>query len=89
MLVRLSRAPAPSGGPRRKTQPLSGTPHMVAPSKTPPHQSKGPQKLKTPLPAPDLPGSSPPCHHTKSEKNIRHNSTPPSPGPPQDLVAEK
>ncbi|GFX46032.1 hypothetical protein TNCV_1919991 [Trichonephila clavipes] len=41
---------------------------MVASSKTPPHQSKDPQKFKTPLQVPVFPGSSPLCHHTKSEK---------------------
>ncbi|GFW08267.1 hypothetical protein TNCV_1655821 [Trichonephila clavipes] len=41
MLVRLSRAPVPSGGLRRKTQLFSGTLYMAASSKTPPHQSKG------------------------------------------------
>ncbi|GFU43457.1 hypothetical protein TNCV_53561 [Trichonephila clavipes] len=47
MLVRLSRAPVLSGGLRRKTQLFSGTLYMAASSKTPPHQSKGPQKFKT------------------------------------------
>ncbi|GFU28322.1 hypothetical protein TNCV_99861 [Trichonephila clavipes] len=49
MLVRLSRAPVLSGGLRRKTQLFSGTLYMAASSKTPPHQSKDPQKFKTPL----------------------------------------
>ncbi|GFS54812.1 hypothetical protein TNCV_3575551 [Trichonephila clavipes] len=40
---------------------------MAASSKTPPHQSKGPQKFKTPLQVPVFPGSSPLCHHTNSE----------------------
>ncbi|GFS79752.1 hypothetical protein TNCV_4895011 [Trichonephila clavipes] len=68
MLVRLSRAPVLSGGLRRKTQLFSGTLYMVASSKTPPHQSKDPQKFKIPLQGPVFPGSSPLCHHTKSEK---------------------
>ncbi|GFY35812.1 hypothetical protein TNCV_4841891 [Trichonephila clavipes] len=68
MLVRLSRAPVLSGGLRRKTQLFSGTLYMAASSKTPPHQSKDPQKFKTPLQMPVFPGSSPLCHHTKSEK---------------------
>ncbi|GFX80853.1 hypothetical protein TNCV_2766181 [Trichonephila clavipes] len=67
MLVRLSRAPVLSGGLRRKTQLFSGTLYMAASSKTPPHQSKGPQKFKTPLQVPVFPGSSPLCHHTNSE----------------------
>ncbi|GFU50707.1 hypothetical protein TNCV_240931 [Trichonephila clavipes] len=41
---------------------------MAVSSKTPPHQSKDPQKFKTPLQVPVFPGSSPLCHHTKSEK---------------------
>ncbi|GFS74847.1 hypothetical protein TNCV_1395411 [Trichonephila clavipes] len=65
MLVRLSRAPVLSGGLRRKTQLFSGTLYMAASSKTPPHQSKDPQKFKTPLQVPVFPGSSPLCHHTK------------------------
>ncbi|GFX71513.1 hypothetical protein TNCV_2695011 [Trichonephila clavipes] len=68
MLVRLSRAPVLSGGLRRKTQLFSCTLYMAASSKTPPHQSKDPQKFKTPLQVPGFPGSSPLCHHTKSEK---------------------
>ncbi|GFT55180.1 hypothetical protein TNCV_990481 [Trichonephila clavipes] len=68
MLVRLSRAPVLSGGLRRKTQLFSCTLYMAASSKTPPHQSKGPQKFKTPLQVPVFPGSSPLCHHTNSEK---------------------
>ncbi|GFX23748.1 hypothetical protein TNCV_3596901 [Trichonephila clavipes] len=67
MLVRLPRAPVLSGGLRRKTQLFSCTLYMAASSKTPPHQSKGLQKFKTPLPVPDFPGSSPLCHHTNSE----------------------
>ncbi|GFX16495.1 hypothetical protein TNCV_22661 [Trichonephila clavipes] len=67
MLVRPSRAPVLSGGLRRKTQLFSGTLYMAASSKTPPHQSKGPQKFKTPLQVPVFPRSSPLCHHTKSE----------------------
>ncbi|GFT61586.1 HTH_Tnp_Tc3_2 domain-containing protein [Trichonephila clavipes] len=65
MLVRLSRAPVLSGGLRRKTQLFSCTLYMAASSKTPPHQSKDPQKFKTPLQVPVFPGSSPLCHHTK------------------------
>ncbi|GFT69227.1 hypothetical protein TNCV_2253811 [Trichonephila clavipes] len=68
MLVRLSRAPVLSGGLRRKTQLFSCTLYMAASSKTPPHQSKGPQKFKTPLQVPVFPGSSPLCHHTSCEK---------------------
>ncbi|GFT91668.1 hypothetical protein TNCV_2444791 [Trichonephila clavipes] len=67
MLVRLSRAPVLSGGLRRKTQLFSCTLYMAASSKTPPHQSKDPQKFKTPLQVPVFPGSSPLCHHTNSE----------------------
>ncbi|GFX83308.1 hypothetical protein TNCV_2489641 [Trichonephila clavipes] len=67
MLVRLSRAPVLYGGLRRKTQLFSGTLYMAASSKTPPHQSKGPQKFKTPLQVSVFPGSSPLCHHTNSE----------------------
>ncbi|GFX08524.1 hypothetical protein TNCV_1527221 [Trichonephila clavipes] len=67
MLVRLSRAPVLSGGLRRKTQLFSCTLYMAASSKTPPHQSKGPQRFKTPLQVPVFPGSSPLCHHTNSE----------------------
>ncbi|GFT53719.1 hypothetical protein TNCV_2504051 [Trichonephila clavipes] len=69
MLVRPSRAPVLSGGLRRKTQLFSCTLYMAASSKTPPHQSKDPQKFKTPLQVPVFPGSSPLCHHTKSEKH--------------------
>ncbi|GFU46482.1 hypothetical protein TNCV_567741 [Trichonephila clavipes] len=68
MLVRPSRAPVLSGGLRRKTQLFSGTLYMAASSKTPPHQSKDPQKFKTPLQCQFSPGSSPLCHHTNSEK---------------------
>ncbi|GFY11669.1 hypothetical protein TNCV_4231381 [Trichonephila clavipes] len=89
MLVRLSRAPVLSGGLRRKTQLFSGTLYMAASSKTPPHQSKDPQNFKTPLQVPVFQGSSLLCHQTKSEKNIRHNFIPLSPGLPQDFVAEK
>ncbi|GFS70780.1 hypothetical protein TNCV_571251 [Trichonephila clavipes] len=46
MMVRLSRAPVLSGGLRRKTQLFSCTLYMAASSKTPPHQSKGPQSSK-------------------------------------------
>ncbi|GFS52514.1 hypothetical protein TNCV_4851661 [Trichonephila clavipes] len=67
MLVRPSRAPVLSGGLRRETQLFSGTLYMAASSKTPPHQSKGPQKFKTPLQVPVFPGSSPLCHHTNNE----------------------
>ncbi|GFW60411.1 hypothetical protein TNCV_942781 [Trichonephila clavipes] len=80
MLVRLPRAPVLSGGLRRKTQLFSGTLYMAASSKTPPHQSKGPQKFKTPLQVPVFPGSSPLCRHTNSEKTIRHNFIPLSRG---------
>ncbi|GFV05241.1 hypothetical protein TNCV_224541 [Trichonephila clavipes] len=68
MLVRLSQAPVLSGGLRRKTQLISGTLYMAASSKTPPHQSKGPQNFKTLLQVPVFPGSSLLCHHIKSEK---------------------
>ncbi|GFV51169.1 hypothetical protein TNCV_4744461 [Trichonephila clavipes] len=57
MLFRLSRAPVLSGGLRRKTQLFSCTLYMAASSKTPPHQSKGPQKFKTLLQVPVFPGS--------------------------------
>ncbi|GFV62516.1 uncharacterized protein TNCV_3866971 [Trichonephila clavipes] len=67
MLVRPSWAPVLYGGLRRKTQLFSGTLYMAASSKTPPHQSKGSQKFKTPLQVPVFPGSSPLCHHTNSE----------------------
>ncbi|GFR33738.1 hypothetical protein TNCT_469151, partial [Trichonephila clavata] len=46
MLVRLPRAPVLSGGLRRKTKLFSATLYMAASSKTPPYQSKGPQKFK-------------------------------------------
>ncbi|GFT05545.1 hypothetical protein TNCV_3160241 [Trichonephila clavipes] len=36
---------------------------MAASSKTPPHQSKSPQKFKTPLQVPVFPGSSLLCRH--------------------------
>ncbi|GFX06983.1 hypothetical protein TNCV_1555861 [Trichonephila clavipes] len=62
-----SRAPVLSGGLRRKTQLFSGTLYMAASSKTPPHQSKCPQKFKTPLQVPVFPGGSQLCHHTNSE----------------------
>ncbi|GFX39903.1 hypothetical protein TNCV_2646661 [Trichonephila clavipes] len=68
MLVRLPRAPVLSGDLRHKIQLFSDTLYMAASSKTPPHQSKGPQKFKTPLQVPVFPGSSLLCHHTKSEK---------------------
>ncbi|GFR28212.1 hypothetical protein TNCT_436121 [Trichonephila clavata] len=87
MLVRLPRAPVLSGGLRRKTQLFSGTLYMAASSKTPPHQSKGPQKFKTSLQVPVFPGSSLLCCHTSCEKTIRHNFIPLSPGLPQDFVA--
>ncbi|GFS95741.1 hypothetical protein TNCV_251261 [Trichonephila clavipes] len=67
MLVRLPRAPVLSGGLRRKTQLFSGTLYMAASSKTPPHQSKDPQKFNTPLQVPVFQGSSLSCHHTNSE----------------------
>ncbi|GFT07898.1 hypothetical protein TNCV_873311 [Trichonephila clavipes] len=67
MLVRLPRAPVQSGGLRRKTQLFSGTLYMAASSKTPPHQSKGPQ-FNTPLQVPVFPGSSLLCRHTSCEK---------------------
>ncbi|GFU54077.1 hypothetical protein TNCV_3313461 [Trichonephila clavipes] len=89
MLVRLPRAPVLSGGLRRKTQLFSGTLYMAGSSKTPPHQSKGSQKFKTPLQVPVFPGSSPFCHHTRSENPVRHNFIPLSFGLPQDFVAEK
>ncbi|GFV50296.1 hypothetical protein TNCV_622061 [Trichonephila clavipes] len=41
---------------------------MAASSKTPTHQSKGPQKFKTPLQVPVFPGSSLLCRHTSCEK---------------------
>ncbi|GFS85888.1 probable G-protein coupled receptor CG31760 [Trichonephila clavipes] len=68
MLVRLPRAPVLSGGLRRKTQLFSGTLYMAASSKTPPHQSKAPQKFNTPLQVPVFPGSSLLCRHTSCEK---------------------
>ncbi|GFT87969.1 hypothetical protein TNCV_443641 [Trichonephila clavipes] len=57
MLVRLSRAPATiCGGLRRKSsKAFSGTLYMAASSKTPPHQSKDPQKFKTPLQSASFP----------------------------------
>ncbi|GFW50000.1 hypothetical protein TNCV_2315821 [Trichonephila clavipes] len=64
MLVRLPRAPVLFDGLRRKTQLFSGTLYMAAP---PSHQSKGPQKFKTPLKVPVFQESSPLCHHTNSE----------------------
>ncbi|GFW23119.1 hypothetical protein TNCV_3802201 [Trichonephila clavipes] len=87
MLVRLPRAPVLSGGLRRKTQLFSGTLYMAASSKTPPHQSKGPQKFKTPLQVPVFPESSLLCRHTSCEKTTRLNFIPLSPGLPQDFVA--
>ncbi|GFY57341.1 hypothetical protein TNIN_178451 [Trichonephila inaurata madagascariensis] len=89
MLVRLPRAPVLSGGLRCKTQLFSGTLYMPASSKTPPHQSKGPQKFKTPLQVPVFPGSSLLCRHTCCEKTIRLNFIPLSPGMPQDFIASK
>ncbi|GFU02080.1 hypothetical protein TNCV_837241 [Trichonephila clavipes] len=74
MLVRLSRAPVLSSGLRRKTQLFSGTLYMAASSKTPPHQSKDPQKFKTPLQVPVFPGSSLLCHHTKKKKKLEQSS---------------
>ncbi|GFU16653.1 hypothetical protein TNCV_4186701 [Trichonephila clavipes] len=67
MLVRLSRAPVLSGGLRRKTQLFSCTSTWPPPPR--PHLTS-PQVLKSSKPAqvPDFPGSSPLCHHTKSEK---------------------
>ncbi|GFX80059.1 hypothetical protein TNCV_1706371 [Trichonephila clavipes] len=62
---------------------------MAASFKTPPHQSKGPQKFNTPLQVPVFPGSSLLCRHTNCEKTIRHNFIPLSPGLPQDFVASK
>ncbi|GFW88323.1 hypothetical protein TNCV_4963091 [Trichonephila clavipes] len=56
MLVRLPRLPVLSGGLRRKTQLFSGTLYMAASSKTPPHQSKGPQKFNTLLQVTVFPG---------------------------------
>ncbi|GFQ99366.1 hypothetical protein TNCT_707881 [Trichonephila clavata] len=89
MLVRLPRAPVLSGGLRCKTQLFSGTLYMAASSKTPLHQSKGPQKFKTSLQVPVFSGSSLLCCHTSCEKTIRHNFIPLSPGLPQDFVASK
>ncbi|GFV43767.1 hypothetical protein TNCV_4609251 [Trichonephila clavipes] len=60
--------PVLSGGLRRKTQLFSGTLYMAASSKTPPHQSKAPQKFNTPLQVPVFPGSSLLCRHTSCEK---------------------
>ncbi|GFX57737.1 transposable element Tcb2 transposase [Trichonephila clavipes] len=68
MLVLLSRAPVLSGGLRRKTQVISCTLYMAASSKTPPHQSKDPQKFKTPLQVQVFPGSSLLFLHINSEK---------------------
>ncbi|GFT42942.1 hypothetical protein TNCV_1615121 [Trichonephila clavipes] len=59
---------------------------MAASSKTPPHQSKGPQKYNTPLKVPVFPGSSLLCRHTSCEKPS-DNFSPLSPGLPQDFVA--
>ncbi|GFQ74842.1 hypothetical protein TNCT_158511 [Trichonephila clavata] len=89
MLVRLPRAPVLFGGLRRKTRLFSSTLYMAASSKTPPHQSKGPQKFKTLLQVPVFPGSSLLCRHTGCEKTIRLNFIPLSPGLPQDFVAGK
>ncbi|GFQ67980.1 hypothetical protein TNCT_99661 [Trichonephila clavata] len=89
MLVRLPRAPVQSGGLTHKTQLFSGTLYMTASSKTPPHQSKGPQKFKTWLRVPVFPGSSLLCRHTSCEKTTRLNFIPLSPGLPQDFVASK
>ncbi|GFR05262.1 hypothetical protein TNCT_116191 [Trichonephila clavata] len=89
MLVRLPRAPVLSGGLRRKTQLFSCTLYMAASSKTPPHQSKGPQKFKTSLQVPVFSGRSLLCRHTSCEKTIRLNFIPLSPGLPQDFVASK
>ncbi|GFW06335.1 hypothetical protein TNCV_38091 [Trichonephila clavipes] len=61
MLVRLPRASVLSGSLRRKTQLFSGTLYMAASSKTPPHQSKDPQKFNTPLQVPVSPGSTVCC----------------------------
>ncbi|GFT10013.1 hypothetical protein TNCV_1114681 [Trichonephila clavipes] len=44
-----------SGGLRRKTQHFSSTLYMAASSKTPPHQSKGPQKVQNPAPSASFP----------------------------------
>ncbi|GFQ82299.1 hypothetical protein TNCT_379361 [Trichonephila clavata] len=89
MLVRLPRAPVLSSGLRCKTQLFSGILYMAASSKTPPHQSKGPQKFKTSLQVPVFPGSSLLCCHTSCEKAIKLNFIPLSPGLPQDFVASK
>ncbi|GFT70234.1 hypothetical protein TNCV_3456831 [Trichonephila clavipes] len=62
---------------------------MAASSKTPPHLSKGPQKLKTPLQVPVFPGISLLCRHTSCEKTIRLHFIPLGPGLPQDFVASK
>ncbi|GFU36571.1 hypothetical protein TNCV_2830111 [Trichonephila clavipes] len=66
MLVRLSRAPVLSGGLRRKTQ-LSRYPLHGRFLQDPTSPVKDPQ-FKTPLKMPVFPGSSPLCHHSKSEK---------------------
>ncbi|GFQ98281.1 hypothetical protein TNCT_261331 [Trichonephila clavata] len=89
MKVRLPRAPVLSDGLRRKTQLFSGTLYIATSSKSPPHQSKGPQKFKSSLQEPVFPGSSLLCRHTSCEKTIRLNFIPLSPGPPQDFVASK
>ncbi|GFV61228.1 hypothetical protein TNCV_500201 [Trichonephila clavipes] len=68
MLVTLPRAPVLSGGLRCKTQLFSGTLYMAASFKTPPHQSKGPQKFKNPLQVPVFPGRSLLCRHSSCEK---------------------
>ncbi|GFT97643.1 hypothetical protein TNCV_4463601 [Trichonephila clavipes] len=66
--LRLSRAPVLSGGLRRKTQLSPRTSTWPPPPR--PHLTS-PKVLKSSKPrlqVPDFPGSSPLCHHTKSEK---------------------
>ncbi|GFU43946.1 hypothetical protein TNCV_3101281 [Trichonephila clavipes] len=72
--IPLTFSPVPS------TWPPPPRPHLTSPQVL---------KVQNPAQVPDFPGSSPLCHHTKSEKNIRHNFIPLSPGLPQDFVAEK
>ncbi|GFW27933.1 hypothetical protein TNCV_768131 [Trichonephila clavipes] len=86
-LVRLPRALVLPGGLRSKTQLFYSTLYMATSSKTPPHQSKGPQKFKNPLQVQVSPGSSLLCRHTSCEKTIRLNFIPLSPGLLQDFDA--
>ncbi|GFY72163.1 hypothetical protein TNIN_219331 [Trichonephila inaurata madagascariensis] len=53
-------------------------------TKTPPHQSKGPQKFKTPLQVPVFPGAVCCVVIPVVKKTIRLNFIPLSPGLPQD-----